>query len=271
VRRVAASDGKVQSALRLVGRYGIPGADFNGTPTGLSADGRTLVLEQFSATGHVQPTRLVVLSTRPLRIQKRILLSGWATVDAISPSGRWLYLIRYLSPSDPTKYEVRAYDIPNGQLIRQPIVDPHDRGEQMTGFAVSRVMSSGGRWAYTLYGRSSGGPFVHALDTVGVRAVCIDLPSLANADFGSARLELASGTDWLRVVINGVTQAQVNTRTFAVRGGIANPLPAPPRSDAQGDQSGGGSDMPWVVVVLPILILAAVGGALRRRAKPRAT
>jgi hypothetical protein len=261
----------VQSALRLAGRYGIPGADFNGTATGLSADGRTLVLEQFSATGRVQPTHLVVLSTRPLTVRKRILLSGWATVDAISPSGRWLYLIRYPSPSDPTRYEVRAYDIPNGKLIRDPIVDPHDRGEQMSGFAVSRVMSPDGRWAYTLYGRPSGGPFVHALDTVGVRAVCIDLPALAQSDFGSGRLELAPGTDWLRVVIHGVTQAQINTRTFAVRDGIANPLPAPPRSDAAGDQSGGGSDLPWAVVVLPILILAAFGGALWRRAKPRAT
>src|SRR5207302_9584779 len=103
------------------------------------------------------------------------------------------------------------------------------RGEAMTGLPVSRVMSPDGRWAYTLYDRPSGGPFVHALDTVGVRAVCVDLPALVHADFGAARLELAPGARTLRIMISGVTHAAVNTRTFAVRSRVPSALPGPTR------------------------------------------
>src|SRR5438552_8037138 len=117
VRRVTAGLRRVQPTLRVSGRYGIPGADFNGSTTGLSADGRTLVLEQLHPYTRVRTTRLLVLDTRPLRIRKKILLTGWSTVDAISPNGGWLYLIHYPSSSDLSSYEVQAYDLRNGRLI----------------------------------------------------------------------------------------------------------------------------------------------------------
>src|SRR5438270_4068365 len=92
VRRVRDSPQRMQSTVRVPGRYGIPGVDFNGSTTGLSADGHTLVLAQLDPYGYVRTTRLLVLDTRPLRIRKKILLTGWSTVDAISPNGRWMYL-----------------------------------------------------------------------------------------------------------------------------------------------------------------------------------
>jgi MYXO-CTERM domain-containing protein len=46
----------------------------------------------------------------------------------------------------------------------------------MAGYAMTRTTSADGRWVYTLYQKPSGEPFVHALDTVGAAAYCIDLP-----------------------------------------------------------------------------------------------
>ena len=44
------------------------------------------------------------------------------------------------------------------------------------GWAVDRVTTSDGRWAYTLYTNPGGYPFVHALDTVRGVAHCVGVP-----------------------------------------------------------------------------------------------
>jgi hypothetical protein len=110
VREQEYGAGRSVSGPRIRGHYGIPGVDYNGSMTGLSADGRTLVLAQIP-NGTPRATRLIVLDTAPLRIRTRLTFPGWSTVDAISPDGRWLYLIHYTS-SDISKYEVLAYDLP---------------------------------------------------------------------------------------------------------------------------------------------------------------
>ena len=86
----------------------------------------------------------------------------------------------------------------------------------MTGIALTRVMSAGERWDYTLYMRPSGAPFLHALDTVGRRAVCVDLPSLANTDLSTTHLQLGPGGSSLRIETDGLPTTLVNTRGFAV-------------------------------------------------------
>jgi hypothetical protein len=269
VQRVSASPWRVRSTIRVSGRYGIPGAAYDGSTTGLSADGRTLILEQVPPRSGVKTTRLLDLDARRMAVRRRIALPGWSTVDAISPDGRWIYLIHYRS-SDITNYEVLAYDLRHGRMLTKPIVDPRDRDEAMTGFPVSRVMGAGGRWAYTLYGRPSNGPFIHALDTVDARARCIDLPSLADADFASAQLQLSHGGATLRVSIGGVVRATINTRTFAV----SSPAPVAalslPTHPAAREDAGDGSGVPWELL-LPVAALAALGAAAWRRARPRAT
>jgi hypothetical protein len=216
VRQQTAAAGPAVSHLRLSGRYGIPGVDYNsGSTTGLSADGRTLILAELPGSSPPRTTRLIVLDTKPLAVRARLTLPGWSTVDAISPGGRWLYLIHYAS-SDISRYEVLAYDLRARRLLAKPVVDPRDRGEAMTGFAIGRVMSADGRWAYTLYLRPAGVPFVHALDTTGRRAVCIDLPSLSNVAIGSTHLRLGPGSATLQVDVDGVIRAVIDTRGFAV-------------------------------------------------------
>jgi hypothetical protein len=216
--RVRNGDGKLEQSIRLSGSFGVAGAANDGSTTGLSADGRTLVLAGMVVTFPPKQTTLVVVNTGQLVARARITLPGYYAVDAISPTGRWLYLIHYVSPNrDLTRYEVRAYDLPGRHLLRRPVIDPKDHGEAMLGIAITRAVSADGRWAYTLYDRPGSTPFVHALDTEGRQAACIDLPAIPEQDVFSARLALANGGGALRVERSGAPVAIVDTRTFAVR------------------------------------------------------
>jgi hypothetical protein len=218
VRRVRRAGGKGEHSTRLVGRLGVAVAANDGSTTGLSADGRTLVLAAIVSTYPPRRTTLVVVGTPSLAVRARIRLRGYYAVDAISPTGRWLYLIHYVSPNrDTLRYEVRAYDLFRGHLMRQPVIDPRDRGEAMLGVAVTRVMSAGGRWAYTLYDRPGSTPFIHALDTQRRVAVCVDLPAIPDQEMFSSRLALVNRGGTLRVEHSGTPLALVSTRTFAVR------------------------------------------------------
>jgi hypothetical protein len=256
------------TVLRVRGRYGLPGVDYSGSMTGLSADGRTLILAQI-ATRTPHATRLLVLGTAPLRIRTRLTLPGWSTVDAISPDGRWLYLIHYAS-SDITKYEVLAYDLPAHRLLPQPVVDPKERDEAMTGVPINRVMSAGARWAYTLYLRPSGVPFIHALDTTHHRAVCIDLRPLANVDVSSAHLVLLPGGTTLQVDAGGTSPVSIDTRTFRVSAGAANSAAAAVPSPTRGRRpTPRPSDLPWELIVLSVAALGVVAAGGVRAARSR--
>ena len=61
----------------------------------------------------------------------------------------------------------------------------------MRGLALSRVSSEDGRWAYTLYDGGGDVPFIHALDTVGDKAVCIFMPQLEELE----HKQIAQGLD----------------------------------------------------------------------------
>lgn len=280
IRQRQAGASAAVSVLRVPGHYGIPAVDPGGQMTGLSADGGTLILAAIPRSYPPPSTRLLVLGTAPAAIRARIALPGWLTVDAISPDGRWLYLIHYPS-SDISRYEVLAYNVPAHRLLAEPVVDPHDRGEAMTGFPIDRVMSASGRWAYTLYFRPSGEPFVHALDTSKQRAVCVDLPSLSGGDVSNGRLGLGPGGTSLRIYVDGSPQAAIDTRTFKVSAAGAPSLsspaqpaspagPAPPARPATHSQTSQRSDggVPWGIVVLVIAVLAGVAtgvAKIRRR------
>jgi hypothetical protein len=263
--------GRTVSGLRIRGHYGIPGVDYSGSMTGLSANGQTLILAQIPA-GTPHTTRLLVLDTAPLSIRTRLTLPGWSTVDAISPDGRWLYLIHYAS-SNITRYEVLAYDLPAHRLLGKPVVDPRERDEAMTGIPINRVMSAGGRWAYTLYLRPSGVPFIHALDTTHHRAVCIDLRPLADVDTSSAHLVLLPGGTMLQVDTGGVTRVAIDTQTFRVSAGGGRSAAAPVRSSARPHRATPSpSGFPWELILLSIaaagVVVAGVAAAMRSRSHP---
>jgi hypothetical protein len=261
LQRIRRSTGFVERSRLIRGPYGIPGAAYDGSNTGLSYNERTLVLASLS--GLPSHTRLLVLDGRAMRPRGRIVLPGYFTVDAISPDGRWLYLIRYRSVSN-NDYEVRAYDLQRRRLVSAPVVDPREPDEKMQGLPVTRTMSPDGRWAYTLYAKPSGAPFIHALDTERRTAACIDLDDLSSDTIGEANLALSGGS--LRVEGPAGPLAVVNTRTFAVRRPAAEQAPARP-APARPAASSGGDDggAPWGLAFIALVPLAGLAVVARRR------
>jgi hypothetical protein len=81
---------------------------------------------------------------------------------------------------------------------------------------MARAGSRDGRWAYTLYSRSNGRPFVHALHTTRREAFCIDIPSMSDDRLSKVRMRVGKKTIALRV--GGKTIATIDTRTFEVKG-----------------------------------------------------
>jgi hypothetical protein len=209
--------GEVLRSRRVSGHWRVPPVAFDGSTTGLSADGRVLVLARPVRNIPPASTSFAVLDARALAVRRELSLPGFFTMDAVSPDGRWLYLIQYGGNDNLLDYRVRALDTRTGRLAARDVVDPREPDEQMGGMPFTRTMSRDGRWAYTLYG---GGEetFIHALDTVGRTAACIDLEMLpAQTDLTGYQLRLSPGGGVIHVrdPAGGVV-ATVNARTFAV-------------------------------------------------------
>ena len=252
----------------LRGFHAITGVSLDGTPTGLSADGGTLVLQRGSSS---RPRRslFTVVDARRMRVTGAIRLRGNFTLDAVSPDGRLVYFIEYTSRTDVTRYNVRVYDRRRGRLRPEPIVDRYEPDEVMRGLALTRATSADGRWEYTLYSGTGKHPepFVHALDTVRAQARCIDLHGVeAVTDPGTMRLRLDAGGRELAVLRTNEPVAVVDTRSFEVHApGHADGAAAPagPRPRRQGLD--GGSPWPAAAVAGIVALLAA--GALRVRGR----
>ncbi len=215
VAAVRTRDGRILRYTTVTGAFGIARVAFDGTAEGLSGDGKTLVLADVGAESG--ETRFAVLRTAPLRLLTTITLSGLWSYDAVSPDGRTLYAIQYISTGPDPRYAVRAVDVATGAPLGPVVVDKRNPDGRMSGSPWARVRSADGAWAYTLYAKSGGTAFVHALDTTRRRAVCIDLP-WRSATLTKIRLSLA---DLGRTLV--LTQrplgrvATVNTRSFGVR------------------------------------------------------
>ena len=214
-RRVG--DLRAARSILVKGGFGIPAVTVTGAPGGLSADGRTLVLAQFPSLSVLPITRslFLVLSTAPLQLRHTITLRGDFGFDALSPDGRTLFLIQRRSSVD-ARYSVRAFDLRTLRLLPDTIVDKTEPDGTMRGFPVARAQSAGGTWVYTLYRRVGAEPFVHALNTRGRYAVCVDLVWRGKADdLWATSLELTS--DGRQVLVRsprGETVARIDTRTL---------------------------------------------------------
>jgi hypothetical protein len=212
--RAISRSGRTLVRTVLPGPFDVPVVAYDGSAAGLSANGRTLVLIRPRVAFPQRSTELAILAARTLRPRRFERLRGDFSFDAISPTGEWVYLIQYTSRVDPTRYRVRALSTRTGQLLARDIVDPHDRGEAMRGNPLSRVGSSDGRWAYTLYD-GDGHPFVHALDTARLQARCIDVAAFpADSDWWGARLRLTG--ERLMVVLGGETSSEINTTSLSL-------------------------------------------------------
>ena len=248
---------------QIAGRWSVAPVALDGATTGLSADGRTLVLVRPTRSFPPADTRLAVVDVRTLRVRREIGLRGFFTVDAIAPDGGRVYLVQYPRPDDVLDYRVRALDTGTGRLAARDVVDPRSPGEQMGGLPMTRATSADGRWVYTLYG---GGDetFIHALDTVGATAACIDLDMLPpDGDLAGLQLHVSPGGRTIAVRGGGTLVATVDALTFAVR----EPATAAGRADAAGpDPDDGG--FPWAVLLAAAGALAALAVLARWRGGP---
>lgn len=187
VEAIQVGTGRVLRLVWLDAAYGVPLVAYDGTAGGLTRDGKLLVV---STAGLGASTSFVVLGTKKLEVRSAISLKGRWAFDALSPDGRTLYLIQVLSTDGPVRYLVRAYDLKLGRLLAGAIADKSEAGS-MTGYPMSRIASPDGRWAYTLYIRTNGTAFVHALDTRDRRAVCLDLAGKGTMQFSGSHLALS--------------------------------------------------------------------------------
>ena len=260
VARVARDGGEVLRSRVLPGRLTIPAVALDATASGLSANGRTLVLIRPRRQFPQARTRFALLAARRLAVRERITLKGDFSFDALSPDGATMYLIRYTSRRDPTHYQVRTYDLRRGRMLPEPIVDPREPDERMRGFPITRTASRDGRWAYTLYDGAGEHPFIHALDTTRGEAACIDLDALTGRrDLYNLKLALDGPT--LSVEGPRGQVARVDRATFRVSG------PAPPaKPPVRAAGGGGGGETPWELLAsgAAVLLLAA-GAALALR------
>ena len=172
---LVAHRGAVNSKATIPGTWQIPAVTSTQLPGGLSPDGRLLVLVQQGSFDSLRTqSKLLLVSTRTLKVQRAVTLPGEFGFDAVSPDKKTLYVIEHRNTSNLNEYIVRAYDVPRGALLARPIVAKNE-GTAMAGYPVARATTTKGAWVYTLYWRSDGTTFVHALATTQRRAVCLDL------------------------------------------------------------------------------------------------
>jgi hypothetical protein len=216
VAAISVRGGRVMRSRALRGFYGVPLVAYDGTTAGLSGDGRTLVVASYGPLpGSPGTTRFLLLRAKTLKPLRRIELRGSWSFDAISPDGARLYLVEHVSAGPTPRYRVRAYDLAAGRLLPNAVIDRLVNKALMGGQPATRVTTPDGRWAYTLYARRGGKPFVHALDTARRRAFCIDLP-LRLAEPEQMRLRMRLRDDHLTVRLGSERLAEVGTRSHVV-------------------------------------------------------
>jgi hypothetical protein len=175
VESIQRRGGKVFGTLNVKGTWGIPLVAYDGTTGGLLPDGRTLLLADANAGPYLRSQSLFTfVDVKKMRQLQTFALRGDFSYDALSPDGRYLYLIEHTTAKDLTQYRVRAFDLRARRLLPKIVADRRSWGTTMSGTAITRLSTDG--WAYTLYGGSSSVPFIHALDTRHVSAVCINMP-----------------------------------------------------------------------------------------------
>lgn len=148
--------GAVDRWLHLRRRYGIPVAAYDGSMTGLSADGRVLVLAELPGVYPVRRTRLLILRATNFEELGRFSFPGQYVVTALSPHGRYVYLRRSTAPErDPLRTELTVLDRGNPGA-------PEVIASARSGTPIA--YRSDGRWATTRFrGKPS---WLERLDTV---------------------------------------------------------------------------------------------------------
>lgn len=255
VARIEKGSAKVKAWRWLRGTLTVPAVAYDSSADGLARNGSTMTLITPRNGFPRATTTFAVVDGTSLAERRRIKLPGDFSFDAISPDGRWIYVIHYTSIDDPLQYEVRALDTRTALLTPTPVVDPREPGEAMNGNPLTRAWSPDGRWAYTLYDGTEH-PFVHALDTVNRSSRCIDLDWLqGRKDLWELPFVVVSDGREVRIRSGSDTVAVVDTQSWEA----ARSIPGDGRFD------------PWIVGLLTGGLLLVAGVVYRSTARRRAS
>ncbi len=179
VRAIATDSGATLHEQALDGAYRLPAVELDGTPGGLSPDGRWLALVAGAPGSYdAGQSDLSVLDTRFATPPRLAHLAGSFSFDALGDDGASLFLIERTHPGQngSLDYRVRRYDLAAGALDPTVVVEKGGP-EEMRGLRLTAVAAPGGDALYSLYTNGPDGAFVHALSLSGRFAVCIDLPN----------------------------------------------------------------------------------------------
>jgi hypothetical protein len=161
--------------------YDLPAFGAGQRPTGLSPDGRYLVLSGGSPASDMRLTTssFLVYDTRSLKhAPTRLDLAGSFHFDGISGDGHTLFLLEDLGlPTTGGGYHVRRYDLVAHALDPRIIADKRTGERTLSGAPTDTVTSRDGAWQFTVYAFGATSPFVHALNLNDSTSFCIDLPA----------------------------------------------------------------------------------------------
>jgi hypothetical protein len=214
--------GRVLRHMTLKGMWGIPLVAYDGTAEGLLPGHRLLLAPSlFSGQDMRKTTTFKVVDLRKMKVARTIRLKGAFSYDALSPDGRYLYLVEYVTPEDPSVYRVRAYDLRSSTLLAKIVTDKRSWETGMRGIPMARAWKAD--WAYTLYGANNR-PFIHALNTRGVEAVCIFLPWQGTPqDMFHFRLRIDADGHLVVRGPKGRALVVIDTDSFQILSAVKNP------------------------------------------------
>lgn len=270
VMRVATGSGQLLAHRWTGGAWSVPGVAVDGDTGGVSEDGETLVLIRPRVTYPQRRTTLAVLDTDRFRIRREIELPGDFSFDAISPDGSTAFMVEYPNPRDQSHYRLRVLDLGTGELEPGSLLPENEPGEEMRGMPLARAGGPDGRWQFTLYdggriysyGRGEPGePFVHAIDTVAERTLCIDLDwDIDRRTLSNLQLQASEDGTSIEVLVPGEEPlGRIDVAT-------GEAIEAPIAGAAEPEVSEGSSLWPGLAIgALAAATLAGVA-LLRRRA-----
>ena len=87
--------GGAQRKRRIPGVFSIPAVAYDSSPSGISANGRRLILISPRTRYPRRRTTFAVVDPKRLSVRRLIHLKGDFSFDAISPDGALMYLIKY--------------------------------------------------------------------------------------------------------------------------------------------------------------------------------
>lgn len=171
-------EGNARSVHLVPGSWSLP-AVVPGQAEGISWDGSRAVVVSTD-----DPGRFMALSTvGPHAARRTVAPRGRYLYDGLSVDGNRLFLTQRADEHGVPGYRVLRYDLQTGVLDPHPIVDKAEGETVLVGEPVARAATQD--FLYTVYENGTR-PFVHALQSNGDFALCLDLPGEHRAAAGTA-------------------------------------------------------------------------------------